>query len=563
MCLLACKIILGLFVFLVGIHYGRLGKKTKCPRLPPSRAEELTATDPCPIIISSAATATSNATATSDALCKGPAPRRSLLYLHKNDVSTHTLKENSVLRQVFGSLHHPETPVKAEVILSRIASDAAFADFAPEDGGQSRIVPLPSNEPFAQCREVFLTRSGARESMPNKCVAVVHVPADHSSPTYLSHRYGIQAKMVDRYVGDWATDKKYLDEAELLPQLLRHLTELVAQFNTLLGSPFVDGGVATTLEGDAGRERRSVLVMVANEGVMDLLLNFLCSCRSAGLNTGSMVVFVGQPEYIPLVHAIGAKAFYSTALGLIPRKAADSYGDNTFARLMWLKATSVFIGARAGFHVLFQDVDLVWLRDPFPFLQAHVKDIAFMDDGARTTRFTPFFVNSGFYYMKHNARTLFFMERMLKCAAEISSTHSHQATLTRYLTELHSTFHLDIAVLPELLFPSGAQWHNNKKFVAQMLAYEAEPEPFVFHMCWTATREDKVTYLKALGLWLLPPAATPHCEAGPEMMKMSERTNDLAGSCCQRGRYFEAREAHAKENAQQPLLKSVHAMNVR
>ena len=518
MCWVIAQVATSIVVFFVGIHYGRMGAQQQhlissvCP--PPRPAIIETIIDPCEIDAAAAsATATlSPIEPARDALCTPEAARRSNLYLHKNAVSA---KESSVLRQVFGSLHHPETPVKAEVVLAQIASDAAYNEYVPavtpadEAWAQRRIVPLPAgNASFAQCSQVYLTRSGSRESMPNKCVAVVSVPAAHASVAFLSHRVGVQAKMVDRYVGDWATDKEYADEAVLLPLLLTHLSDLVAQFLQLLGSPFVDGLPPNAApEADDARERRSVLVMVANEGVMDLLLNFLCSCKSAGLDTGSMVVFVGQREYMPLVQAIGAKAFYHAALGLIPRKAADSYGDVVFARLMWLKATSVFIAARAGFHVLFQvqalyafslfvlptrpnpprgsqDVDLVWLRDPFPFLQAHVTDVAFMDDGARTTRFTPFFVNSGFYFMKRNPRTQQLMERMLKCAAEISSTHSHQATLTRYLTELHSTFQLDIAVLPELLFPSGAQWHNNKKFIKQMLAYSVE-EPFVFHMCWS------------------------------------------------------------------------------
>lgn len=97
-----------------------------------------------------------------------------------------------------------------------------------------------------------------------------------------------------------------------------------------------------------------------------------------------------------------------------------------FARLMWLKATSVYIACKAGYNVLFQDADLVWLRDPIPSLSATVDDIAFMDDGARTTRFTPFFANSGFYYQTHSSKTVYLMEKMLKSAVEISATHSHQ-----------------------------------------------------------------------------------------------------------------------------------------
>ena len=53
---------------------------------------------------------------------------------------------------------------------------------------------------------------------------------------------------------------------------------------------------------------------------------------------------------------------YSNSLGNIPSNAAAHYADLTFARLMWLKVTSVYIANLAGFDVLFQDVDLTWIR---------------------------------------------------------------------------------------------------------------------------------------------------------------------------------------------------------
>lgn len=35
---------------------------------------------------------------------------------------------------------------------------------------------------------------------------------------------------------------------------------------------------------------------------------------------------------------------------------------DTFSRMMWFKTTSVYLALSAGFEVMFQDVDLVWLK---------------------------------------------------------------------------------------------------------------------------------------------------------------------------------------------------------
>ena len=75
---------------------------------------------------------------------------------------------------------------------------------------------------------------------------------------------------------------------------------------------------------------------------------------------------------------------YSPHFGPIPSQAAGSYGDVTFAMLMWLKTCSVYLASYSGYHVLFQDVDLVWMSDPLSELENMAQhDIVFMDDGAR------------------------------------------------------------------------------------------------------------------------------------------------------------------------------------
>ena len=85
----------------------------------------------------------------------------------------------------------------------------------------------------------------------------------------------------------------------------------------------------------------------------------------------------------------------------MPRNVAGNYGDKYFAKIMWLKVTSVYIALAAGFDVIFQDADLVWIKDPVPILHSFKDyDMIFMDDGARTPRFTPLFTNTGFYFVR-------------------------------------------------------------------------------------------------------------------------------------------------------------------
>jgi Nucleotide-diphospho-sugar transferase len=97
------------------------------------------------------------------------------------------------------------------------------------------------------------------------------------------------------------------------------------------------------------------------------------------------------------------------------------------------------------------------MKDPFPVLRGIKEDMAFMDDGAKSPRFAPYFSNSGFYFVKHNERTRYLMEKMLKSSVEISFTHSHQATLMRHMIESHHVVPqgLSVLVLDLKEFPSG------------------------------------------------------------------------------------------------------------
>lgn len=118
-------------------------------------------------------------------------------------------------------------------------------------------------------------------------------------------------------------------------------------------------------------------------------------------------------------------------------------------------------------------------------------------------RFGPLFTNTGFYYIKYGPKTLFLQERLIRSAGEIDYTCSHQATFIRHLAETHYLFALKILILDDHEFPSGQMYHHQKEYVEQVKKHEVVP--YVWHMCWTDNREQKISYLKDIGMWYLQP----------------------------------------------------------
>lgn len=109
---------------------------------------------------------------------------------------------------------------------------------------------------------------------------------------------------------------------------------------------------------------------------------------------------------------------YHKGYGSVSRAASNDYLDRVFVDMMWYKAFSVYLLTRLRYNVLFQDADLVWFQDPFPYFHEYIKRTqarskvtgsyveAFLsDDGQRSLRYAPFYGNSGFYYLLGTERS--------------------------------------------------------------------------------------------------------------------------------------------------------------
>ena len=234
-----------------------------------------------------------------------------------------------ILQQVFSDLHHPDSPFKTELIIDR------YHKLSESEKG---------SDPYAHCSEVYLTRTGASSNMRNKCLGVAVVQAGATSPYYHSHRGGMSAGLKEMYQKDYLDGQAVKEEKLLLPLFLKNREALIKSLRAKVGDPVLPNG-----------KRRALIVMVANEGVMDLVLNFLCSCKMSNIDvTDKLVVFLGQPDLAPVLESLGVMTFYNEALGPIPKKAAGFYGDRIFSVMMWFKTTSVYVASNAGYDVLFQ-----------------------------------------------------------------------------------------------------------------------------------------------------------------------------------------------------------------
>ena len=76
------------------------------------------------------------------------------------------------------------------------------------------------------------------------------------------------------------------------------------------------------------------------------------------------MLFPTDDAAVEVAKGLGVAHYRHASFGQFPQEEAASYGDNTFVAMMWIKVLCVYLPVNLGYSVLFQDADVVWLRDP-------------------------------------------------------------------------------------------------------------------------------------------------------------------------------------------------------
>ena len=174
---------------------------------------------------------------------------------------------------------------------------------------------------------------------------------------------------------------------------------------------------------------------------------------------------------------------------------------------MFAKVVCVQLVNYLGYDLLFQDVDVVWYKNPLEYFHDtsnphHDFDMYFQDDGARSNRYAPYSANSGFYYVRNNEKTTYLLTSLLYHGDMIVQSSSHQQALIQLLTNHASLFGLRVKVLSRDMeeFPGGWHYHRrNKDFMKKIV--KDEITPYIFHMSWTKNKDNKVKFFKQMGQW--------------------------------------------------------------
>lgn len=153
-----------------------------------------------------------------------------------------------------------------------------------------------------------------------------------------------------------------------------------------------------------------VVLVAANFGYSEVLMNFACQLRSLGLT--NLLVAALDADLYRFAFEQGLPVYYEAAgAALLANVSAANctFGSVCFRKYTKLKSRAVLDVLRAGYHVLWSDIDVVWFSNPLPTLLAFgpgVLPIQSNEPNASLPANGHRRINSGFYFARSEKVTI-------------------------------------------------------------------------------------------------------------------------------------------------------------
>jgi hypothetical protein len=197
---------------------------------------------------------------------------------------------------------------------------------------------------------------------------------------------------------------------------------------------------------------------------------------------------------------LGVHYFYNETSYGPTTSTHGRYGDDDFRICMFMKNAVVKDVLDLGFEILFQDIDMVWYKNPLPFLEMQGRvnqyDFQFMFDGFNA-RFQPLYYNSGFFYIRNNEFSRKTWEVVFSNFDKVWQYGSQQIPVNIVMNTYRERG-LRTHLLDKELFFNGHMVPSDESG-----KFKISDEIMVVHVSWTENLDSKIQKLKNNGLWFL------------------------------------------------------------
>ncbi|KAK9092827.1 hypothetical protein Syun_027738 [Stephania yunnanensis] len=192
-------------------------------------------------------------------------------------------------------------------------------------------------------------------------------------------------------------------------------------------------------------------------------------------------------------------------------QTAHKFGSQGFFNFTSRRPRHLLHILELGYNVMYNDVDMVWLADPFTYLQGH-HDIYFTDDMAAMKLLNH---SHDLPAPGKKGRTY-----ICSCMIFLRPTSGAKQIMKKWIDELHdqpwskksksndqpafnwalnkTAGQVDLYLLPQVAFPSGGLYFKNQAWVEETKGLHA-----IIHNNYITGFEKKIKRFREFGLWLV------------------------------------------------------------
>nr|XP_054750598.1 uncharacterized protein LOC129256411 [Lytechinus pictus] len=231
-----------------------------------------------------------------------------------------------------------------------------------------------------------------------------------------------------------------------------------------------------------------IVLITSNKAFMDFAENWLESVRRLGIRPNILAISEDIVAYRTFLR-------YPNVTTVMTQRAASpqktlAYLSHEYNVLINKRPVYIYRLLAKGRDVLFSDVDIVWLADPFPHLEGDY-DVVLQED-----LHNPKVVYcAGFIFFRATNASRAFVGEWISRIHKARDNVPDQRLLNQLLGENFGN--LRIKVLDSSLFPNGKLYFDDEWRRRQTA------KPVIVHNNWIEDHEEKVRRFKKHGFWYL------------------------------------------------------------
>lgn len=244
----------------------------------------------------------------------------------------------------------------------------------------------------------------------------------------------------------------------------------------------------------------SLVLSICGAKYLPLLRLWLQSCDRSDIDVrGRTIIMALDGETARVCGDLGVEAVPVDPAGRFEIVEASRFADDRFGEVMLHKNTVVLDALTVVPRLLFQDVDLLWFRDPFRDLESRAEnaDVLFMYDGPNHWH-RPLHLNTGFFFAVANEATAALFETIARNAVHVLASGSQQYPANRIIGHFAVHNVLRVGVLAQERYLNGHLF--NLETGVSPAAGDWRRDGFVLHYSWTADIDQKLAKLEQFDL---------------------------------------------------------------